>query len=96
MSNFETIVLDGFDDAIVGIYDSTSDITHNGHHGRKLVYDIEKMIKILKNRDGMELSEAIKYLDLNILNADMGEGQPIFIESCSPEVALDFLNSGVL
>lgn len=60
----------GFDDAIIG-FDEV---------GRRLVYDIDKVIDILI-LDGMTYDDAIKFYDFEILDAYIGEGTPIFVKN---------------
>jgi hypothetical protein len=64
----EAIILDGFDDALVG---TTSD-------GR-LVYDIGLMRKVLIKRDKMEIFDADEYLDNNIFQALFDGLNPIYV-----------------
>jgi hypothetical protein len=65
----DAIVLDGFDDALIGI----------SHDGR-LIYDIGVMCKVLEDRDKMCLFDAVVFLDYNVLNTHFGELNPIFIK----------------
>jgi hypothetical protein len=60
----------GFDDAIIG-FDEV---------GRRLVYDMDKVIDILVI-DGMTYDEAVKFYDFEILDAYFGEGTPIFVKN---------------
>jgi hypothetical protein len=60
----------GFDDAIIG-FDEV---------GRRLVYDMDRVIDILV-LDGMTYDEAVKYYDFEILDAYIGEGTPIFVKN---------------
>lgn len=64
----EAIVLDGFDDALIGV----------SHDGR-LIYDIGVMRKILQDRDKMCPIEADEFLDFNVINVKFGELNPIFV-----------------
>lgn len=64
----EAISWDGFDSAIIGT-------TQMG----RLVYDINKMVNILVERDEMSPDEAFEYIDFNILNAYVGEMTPVHI-----------------
>ena len=64
----EALIADGFDKAIVGY-------TTNGN----LVYNIEKMAGILMERDKMSHSDAIEYLEFNVLGAYVGEMTPVYI-----------------
>lgn len=68
----EAIIMDGFDDAIVGI----------DTDGR-VVYDYDKMTEVLINRDGMEYEEASEYIDYNCIRAlpYYGEMRPIIMYS---------------
>jgi hypothetical protein len=59
---------DGYDEAVMGI--STD--------GR-LVYSVEKMIKIIIRDSDMDKSEAIEWLDYNTFNAYVGEMTPIWV-----------------
>jgi len=66
----ETVMLTGFDDAVIGItYDE------------QLVYDYEKMIKIHRKNASCDRQEAIEYIDFNVINAirGMGEYAPILM-----------------
>ena len=63
---------DGFDKAVIGITD--------GVGGQlKLVYDIEKCLKILMSRDGMDREEALEFFTFNVSGAYVGKGTPIFM-----------------
>ena len=64
---------DGFDDAIIGVGSrcGMDDI---------LVYSKKKMTYILRDRDDMDVEEAIEYLDFNVLGAYVGERTPIVVE----------------
>jgi len=61
-----TLKADGLDSAIIGI--------DNGH---RIVYDIHKILKILKN--DMTEEEAIEHFYYNIAGAYVGEYTPVFI-----------------
>jgi len=45
-----------------------------------LVYSKKKMAYILRDRDNMDVEEAIEYLDFNVLGAYIGERTPIVVE----------------
>ena len=63
---------DGFDKAVIGITD--------GFGGQlNLVYDIEKCLKILMSRDGMDREEALEFFTFNVSGAYVGKGTPIFV-----------------
>jgi hypothetical protein len=62
------IIIDGFDDAVVGI---------EPHHN-KIIYDKTKMVDILMNNDKMNYEEAYEFLEFNVWTAYMGETTPIY------------------
>ena len=64
---------DGFDNAIIGL------TTLWNVDGNVLVYNIDKIIDTLMNRDGMSYEEASEYFELNIQRAYMGEGTPLYV-----------------
>lgn len=65
------VVLDGLDDAIVGIVED--------FHGRRILYSREKILKILEERDLMTQGEAEEFYDFNIIGLYAGEQNPIFL-----------------
>jgi tRNA A-37 threonylcarbamoyl transferase component Bud32 len=64
----DAIVLEGFDDALIGV----------SHDGR-LIYDLGVMRKILQDRDKMCPIEADEFLDFNVLSTKFGELNPIYV-----------------
>jgi len=66
------IVLDGLDDAIVGV--GTSFGLAPG-----VVYDIEKILELLQDQ-GMGYEEAMEFFDFNIAGLGVGTNAPIFLE----------------
>lgn len=69
---------DGFDEALIGIGRrcSQEDV---------LVYDFDKAVKILVDRDKMAVDEAMEFLEYNTLNAWVGEETPMFVFSMTME-----------
>ena len=65
---------DGFEDALIGVG------IQGGIHKAFAIYDIEKMEQILMDRDGMDWSEAVEFLNFNTLGAYVGEHTPIYLE----------------
>ena len=63
---------DGFDKAVLGITDGVGGQMN-------LVYDIEKCLKILMSRDGMDREEALEFFTFNVSGAYVGKGTPIFV-----------------
>jgi len=66
----EMLFADGFDEALIG-------------HGERCglivaLYDADKCIEILMNRDGMDDEEAWEFFSYNVLGAYVGEFTPIF------------------
>lgn len=66
------LVMDGFDDCIVGICHRFGDSF--------VVYDQQKVITKLTERDGMTEEEAREFHDFNQLGAWHGDRTPAFIE----------------
>jgi hypothetical protein len=66
------IILDGLDDAIVGV-------TEEFGNGRRILYSADKIIAILMERDGMTWHEAVEFYDYNILGLHAGEQNPVFL-----------------
>ena len=66
------IILDGLDDAIVGV-------TEEFGNGRRILYSADKIIGILMERDGMTWHEAVEFYDYNILGLHTGEQNPVFL-----------------
>lgn len=60
MGHEEALLFDGpdYDEAIVGVTDEG-----------QVVYDYEKMVQILVERDGMEEMEAIEWIEYNTIRA---------------------------
>lgn len=70
MNQNNTLLADGFEDAIIGL-DTSNEIF-------RVIYDRDKMCDILRFRDGMTWEEASEYLEYNVFNAYVGEGTPIY------------------
>jgi hypothetical protein len=68
----DSYLFDDLDDAIIGV--STSD---------NIVYEFDKIIQILMERDGMTYEEAVEYIDHNIdrVLPYMSEGFPIIMKN---------------
>lgn len=67
--DWECLLADGFDDAIIGISSGSSP---------KAVYSVNKVIEILM-KEGMSHEEAIEHFDFNIAGSYAGEKTPIFV-----------------
>jgi hypothetical protein len=69
--NSEALFADGFDEAIMG-YDAD---------GYRVVYDYDKCMKILQERDGMTPSESHEFMEFNVVGAYVGDFTPLFIHT---------------
>lgn len=70
--NEEALLIDGFDVAIIGYCERIN-------LGPVAAYDVEKILEILMERDGMEYSDALEFFEFNIKGAWMGEFTPVYI-----------------
>ena len=70
--NPEAMLADGFSEAILGM------CLQFGCEP-VVAYDYNKCVGILVNRDGMTTSEAIDYIQFNVLGAYVGNNTPVFI-----------------
>ena len=68
----ELLLADGFEAAIVGIAEGCG-------RSPAVVYDREKCIAILMERDGMDRDEANEFFDFNVAGAYVGVGTPVFL-----------------
>ena len=70
--NPEALLADGFEDALIGV----------GQQFNKTlaVYDRQRCIEILMERDGMSDEEAVEYFEFNVTGAWVGGNPPIFFE----------------
>ncbi len=67
----EALLADGFEDALVG-------------YGRRFnypvaIYDYDKCLEVMVERDGMTEEEAIEFFDFNVGGAYVGENTPVFL-----------------
>lgn len=66
------IILDGLDDAIIGVVEEFG-------RDNRILYSKNKIIEILSERDGMDQSEAEEFYCFNILGLYAGEQNPVFL-----------------
>jgi len=66
------MLANGYDDCILGIAERCS-------KPLLVVYDTEKILEKLIDRDGMTYEEAREFFDFNIAGAWVGEGTPLFL-----------------
>ena len=69
--NAEALLADGFDNALIG-YDAA---------GACAVYDYDKCMTVLIDRDGMSYEEAHEFMEFNVVSAYVGDFTPIFIHT---------------
>jgi len=67
----EALRADGFNNAILGV------CTHFSHE--VVIYDYEKCVSILMNRDGMTDEDAREHMEYNVCGAWVGENTPVFL-----------------
>lgn len=75
---YEMLTADGFDKAVLGVATRCA-------HGDVVVYDYEKCVEVLMERDGMTDEEAIEFMDFNVVGAYVGEGTPFFLHRMTKE-----------
>ena len=66
------ILLDGLNDAIIGIVEEFG-------NGPRILYSKNKVLQILEDRDGMSPLEAVEFYDYNIIGLHAGEQNPVFL-----------------
>lgn len=69
--NEEALVMDGYDDCIIGVAECFG-------KSPSVVYDVNKVLEKLMG-DGMTHEEALEYYDYNMVGAYVGESTPIFV-----------------
>jgi hypothetical protein len=74
-----SIILDGFDDAIIGI-------TEEFGKEPRILYSKDKILEILTSDNQMDILEAIEYYEFNILGSYLGERTPIFLDKTITEM----------
>ena len=70
--NEEALICDGFDEAIMGVAERIN-------LGPVAAYNVEKVLEILMERDGMSYEEALEFFQFNIIRGWHGEYTPVFI-----------------
>lgn len=70
----DILIADGFDEAIVGVAYAANDNVYVA------LYDLDKCLSILVQRDGMTLDEADEYFQFNVIRSlvYLGDRAPIF------------------
>jgi hypothetical protein len=68
------VLLDGLDDAIIGVVEEFG-------NSPRVLYSKLKILSILCERDNMTTEEAVEFYDYNILGLYAGEQNPVFLIS---------------
>ena len=68
----DLVVVDGFDDCIIGVMNSINET-------EKVAYSTQKMLDKLVSR-GMDHTEALEFYEYNIAGSYVGEHTPVFID----------------
>jgi hypothetical protein len=74
----ETLYADGYEDCIIGHFTRCGKPT-------VIVYDADKCIQKLIDRDGMSYEEAVEFFEFNVVGAWVGEGTPAFMYQFSDQ-----------
>lgn len=82
---YKLLQADGFEDALLGIG------TKKGSED-SLVYDYERCVEILIDREGMSHEEAIEWMEFNVVDAYVGPTTPIFVHT-DPEYTIQYIRS---
>ena len=72
--NPSALLADGFEDAFVGVARRCGQPT-------LAVYDYDKGLEVLMQRDGMTYVDAVEWMGFNVLGAWAGENTPVWIET---------------
>ena len=75
----DVVLADGFDSALIGVGAAFNDPS-------VAVYDEQKCINILAERDGMTPEEAAEFFEVNVRGAYVGERTPLFIRIWKPQL----------
>ena len=67
-----TLLMDGFDEAFIGW-------SRRINEPLLAVYSYDGLIKVCTERDGMDVEEAVEYVDYNVVGAWVGEQTPIIV-----------------
>jgi hypothetical protein len=67
------LLADGFNDAIIGMGERAG-------QPAIAVYDFDRCVAILCERDNMNLDDAVEYMYYNVIGAWVGEETPLFVK----------------
>ena len=78
--NPDALLADGFEDAFIGVAQRCGQPT-------LALYDYDKGVEVLMNRDGMDESEAEEWMSFNVLGAWAGDQTPLWFFRGSTDLA---------
>jgi hypothetical protein len=84
-SKDQTMFANEFDEAIIGL-DTSAEIF-------RVVYDIDKIIEILMERDEMTEEDAQEHFSYNIQGSYVGKGTPIYVNGGGHERVLELMSN---
>jgi hypothetical protein len=67
------LLADGFNDAVIGMGERAGQPTI-------VVYDFDKCVAILCERDGLDYDDAVEFMYYNVVGAWVGEETPLFVK----------------
>lgn len=73
-SGVDLLLADGFEQAIIGVGSKFPD-------EESVVYDYDKCVSILMERDSMTQDDAVEYMEFNVVQAYVGKATPIFVRT---------------
>jgi hypothetical protein len=73
-TGMKVLLMDGFDEAFIGT-------SQRINEPMLAVYSYDMMLDLLMDRDGMEVDEAMEYIEYNCVGAWIGEQTPIIVRS---------------
>ena len=83
----DLLLADGFEEAFIGA------AMRFGWTSPVAIYDYERCIRILTERDGMDRSAAEEYFGFNVLGAWVGDQTPIFVVGTDLPGSKNFLKN---
>jgi hypothetical protein len=72
-ANPDALLLDGFEDALIGV-------GYRPCSGAIALYSYSKCVDVLVGRAGMDVEGAIDFIDFNVACAFVGENGPILVD----------------
>jgi len=83
------LLADGFENAFIG-----TGVCNGVEHA---VYDLDKCVKILVDRDGMTEEDAIEYIDYNVIGSlsdEVDDAMPVFFQAKPLQEVIDDQEAG--